>query len=75
MKSFTLAIGAFVGVLSIGTGTALAEDNRIDQIKERSEIMVCHAEALPWGAKDPTGNWVGTDIEAARHLTGIMGVD
>ena len=56
MKSFTLAIGAFVGVLSIGTGTALAE-------------------TLPWGAKDPTGNWVGTDIEAARHLTGIMGVD
>ena len=30
MKSFTLAIGALVGVLLIGTGTALAEDNRID---------------------------------------------
>lgn len=76
MKSFTLAIGAFVGVLLIGTGTALAEDNRIDMIKDRGEILVCHAEALPWGAKDPkTGDWVGTDIEAARHLAGIMGVE
>ena len=76
MKRMAIALFASIGLISIGIGSVYAADDRIQVIKDRGELMVCHAEALPWGAKDPkTGEWVGTDIEAARHLAGIMGVE
>ncbi len=74
-KVFT-KLGTVISLLIFGMGSALGADDRITMIKDRGELLVCHAEALPWGAKDPkTGEWVGTDIEAARHLAGIMGVE
>ena len=55
--------------------TIYSADNRIQQIKDNGVLRICHAEALPWGAKDPkTGKWIGTDIEAAKHLAKTMGV-
>ena len=76
MKRLIIALLSSVGIVCLGVGTAYSADDRIQVIKDRGELMVCHAEALPWGAKDPkTGNWVGTDIEAAKHLAGIMGVE
>ena len=75
MKKPATWLGVVAAIFVIGAGSAFSADNRIDAIKSRGELRVCHAEALPWGAKDPkTGNWVGTDIEAANHLAGIMGV-
>ena len=76
MRKFTLSLSALFALFLIGSGTVYSADDRISVIKDRGSILVCHAEALPWGAKDPmTGEWVGTDIEAARHLAGIMGVE
>ena len=75
-KKLVLQIGLISGLLAFGANSALAADDQISVIKDRGELLVCHAEALPWGAKDPkTGDWVGTDIEAAKHLAGVMGVD
>ena len=76
MRKITISLSALVCLFLIGSGTVYSADDRISVIKERGSILVCHAEALPWGAKDPkTNDWVGTDIEAARHLAGIMGVE
>ena len=76
MQIKSLAIKFVFTLITLGAASVYAQDGRIDAIKERGEIQVCHAEALPWGAKDPkTGEWVGTDIEAAKHLAGIMGVE
>jgi ABC-type amino acid transport substrate-binding protein len=70
MKS--TAIGA---VLLVFAANAWAADNRIQEILDAGVLRACHAEALPWGIKDPkTGDWVGTDIEAAKHLAETMGV-
>ena len=70
MKS--TAIGA---VLLVFAANAWAADNRIQEILDAGVLRACHAEALPWGIKDPkTGDWVGTDIEAAKHLAETMDV-
>ena len=76
MKKIAIKLGLIFSLFTLGVGSAFSADDQISVIKDRGELLVCHAEALPWGAKDPkTGNWVGTDIEAARHLAGIMGVE
>ena len=76
MKKLLTWLAAVTCMLAFVSGTAYSADDGIDVIKERGQLLVCHAEALPWGAKDPkTGDWVGTDIEAAKHLAGIMGVE
>ena len=76
MNKLLTWLTAVTCMLIFVAGTAYSADDRIGMIKERGELLVCHAEALPWGAKDPkTGDWVGTDIEAAKHLAGIMGVE
>jgi polar amino acid transport system substrate-binding protein len=55
--------------------TAIAADDKIQQILDRGTIRVCHAEAMPWGIKDPaSGDWIGTDINSAKHLAETMGV-
>ena len=73
MNKLLTWLTAVTCMLTFVAGTAYSADDRIDAIKERGQLLVCHAEALPWGAKDPkTGDWVGTDIEAAKHLAGIM---
>ncbi len=76
MKKLSIWLSFVLGLSIVGLSPAFAADDRISVIKDRGELLVCHAEALPWGAKDPkTNEWVGTDIEAARHLAGIMGVE
>ncbi len=76
MKKLTIWLSALLCASLIGVSSTYAADDRIQVIKERGQILVCHAEALPWGAKDPkTNEWVGTDIEAAKHLAGILGVE
>ena len=76
MKKLSIWLSFVLSLSIVGLSPALADDDRISVIKDRGELLVCHAEALPWGAKDPkTNEWVGTDIEAARHLAGIMGVE
>lgn len=76
MKKLSIWLSFVLGLSIVGLSPAFADDDRISVIKDRGELLVCHAEALPWGAKDPkTNEWVGTDIEAARHLAGIMGVE
>ena len=76
MNKLLIWLTVVASMLTFVAGTAYSADDRIDAIKERGQLLVCHAEALPWGAKDPkTGDWVGTDIEAAKHLAGIMGVE
>ncbi len=75
MKFVQLLISAFVSLLLL-SGLAYSADDMISAIKDRGTLRVCHAEALPWGAKDPkTNEWKGTDIEAAKHLSEIMGVN
>ncbi len=74
MKKFAILFSVLAFALT--TGTAFSADDKITAIKDSGQLRVCHAEALPWGAKDPkTNEWVGTDIEAAKHLAGIMGVE
>ena len=76
MKKLSIWLSFVLGLSILGLGSVFAADDRISVIKDRGELLVCHAEALPWGAKDPkTNEWVGTDIEAAKHLAGIMGVE
>ncbi len=76
MKKLSIWLSFVLGLSIVGLSPVFADDDRISVIKDRGELLVCHAEALPWGAKDPkTNEWVGTDIEAARHLAGIMGVE
>ena len=66
------AIGA---ALLAFAANAWAADNKLQEVLDAGVLRTCHAEALPWGIKDPmTGEWVGTDIEAAKHLAETMGV-
>ncbi|MVA96254.1 transporter substrate-binding domain-containing protein [Nitratireductor sp. CAU 1489] len=54
---------------------AFAADDKIQKIVDNGTLRVCHAEAAPWGVKDPaSGEWVGSDIRAAAHLAETMGV-
>lgn len=74
-----LLVAALATTIAIWAGSALADDHErdslIQEITERGVLRVCHAEALPWGIKDPkTGEWVGSDVEAANHLGETMGV-
>lgn len=62
-------------VVATFSQTAIAGDNKVKQIIDRGTLRACHAEAMPWGIKDPaSGKWVGTDINAAKHLAETMGV-
>ena len=71
---FKIIFSIFTVTLYFSTNFVFA-DNKIQEIKDRGTLKVCHAEALPWGAKDPkTDEWIGTDIEAAKHLAKTMGV-
>jgi len=75
MRPLIPLAGALLALVTVST-SAYAADDKIRQIKDRGTLRACHAEALPWGAKDPkTGDWIGTDIEAAKHLAETMGVD
>ncbi len=77
MKRLFFAILALATSLSVGTALADGHerDTLIQEITARGVLRVCHAEALPWGIKDPkTGEWVGSDVEAANHLGETMGV-
>lgn len=68
--TFLFSVPAFAGSSHDGS------NHMIDEIKERGMLRVCHAEALPWGMKDPKSNeWIGTDVEAAKHLAEVIGVD
>lgn len=74
-----LLFAVLAAATGLWAGSALADDherdNLIQEITERGVLRVCHAEALPWGIKDPkTGEWVGSDVEAANHLGETMGV-
>lgn len=74
MRFLNLYVGVFV-TLGLMIPTAYAADQKIKAIQDRGTLRTCHAEALPWGAKDPkTEEWVGTDIEAAKNLAETMGV-
>lgn len=67
------AIGAVL--LAFAANAWAADDNKVREIIDAGVLRACHAEAMPWGIKDPkTGKWVGTDIEAANHLAETMGV-
>ncbi|MDH3691174.1 MAG: ABC transporter substrate-binding protein [Gammaproteobacteria bacterium] len=77
-RLFGLLSGATLTLALISPATHAAEsaDSLIQAIKDRGALRACHAEALPWGAKDPkTEEWVGTDIEAAKHLAETIGVE
>lgn len=70
LLAFSLAAAAavFPGALS-------AEDSLVQEIRDRGVLKACHAEAYPWGMKDPaTNEWKGSDIEAAKSLADAMGV-
>lgn len=55
---------------------ATAQDDQIQEIKERGVLRACMAEALPWGYKDPkTGEWTGYNTDAGPHLAETLGVD
>ncbi len=75
MKMHTLkGIAVSLAVVCMAQ-TAWAADDKIQEIIDRGTLRTCHAEALPWGIKDPqSGEWKGTDIEAAKHLAETMGV-
>ena len=56
--------------------TAMAADDKLQEILDRGTLRTCHAEALPWALKDPaTEEWKGTDINAAKHLAETLGVE
>ena len=65
----------FIIFLTMFSFSLQAADDLLDRIKSSGTLKVCHAEALPWGAKDPkTNKWIGTDVEAAKHLAKTIGV-
>ncbi|MBT5415473.1 MAG: transporter substrate-binding domain-containing protein [Rhodospirillaceae bacterium] len=79
MKLRHILSAVLAATIGLSAGTALADDHEgdslIQEITERGVLRACHAEALPWGIKDPkTGEWVGSDVEAANHLAETMGV-
>ncbi len=75
MKLKLIAIGLLLAAIA-ASGVASAADNQVQRIRDRGVLKVCHAEAYPWGVKDPeTNQWKGSDIEAAKSLAEAMGVE
>jgi len=72
----TLIAAAAAATALIGATSAFADDDIIEKIVDSGTLRVCHAEAAPWGVKDPSsGEWKGSDVRAAAHLAETMGVD
>jgi ABC-type amino acid transport substrate-binding protein len=74
MKTTLIGLATGFAILALGQ-TAFAADSKLQEIRDRGTIRACHAEASPWGIKDPTsGKWVGSDIEAAINLAETLKV-
>ncbi len=55
---------------------ASAQDDLVQEIRDRGLLKTCHAEAFPWAMVNPENNeWEGTDIEAAKNLAETLGVE
>lgn len=75
MNTKFLVAGLFAVAMS-APGAAFAVDDQVQEIRDRGVLKACHAEAYPWGVKDPeTNQWQGSDIEAAKSLAEAMGVE
>ena len=75
MKCKLLVTGLLMAALW-APGIASAADDQVQEIRDRGVLKACHAEAYPWGVKDPeTNRWKGSDIEAAKSLAEAMGVE
>lgn len=75
MKYKTLILALMSVVLTI-PGIASAADDQVQEIRDRGVLKACHAEAFPWGVKNPeTSMWEGSDIEAAKSLAEALGVE
>jgi len=67
---------AAVALAALAAVSASAQDNLVEEIRDRGSLKTCHAEAFPWAVVNPENNeWEGTDIEAARNLAEALGVE
>ncbi|MBS0319349.1 MAG: transporter substrate-binding domain-containing protein [Proteobacteria bacterium] len=49
-------------------------DRRLDEIRERGELVVGTAPFVPWAFNDPKVGWLGFDVDVARQLAADLGV-
>ncbi len=49
-------------------------DRRLDEIRERGELVIGTAPFVPWSFNDPKVGWLGFDIDVARQLAADLGV-
>ncbi|MBC6436912.1 MAG: amino acid ABC transporter substrate-binding protein [Rhodobacteraceae bacterium] len=70
----TTPVAALVATLA--PLSVAAQDNLVEEIRDRGSLRTCHAEAFPWAVVNPENNqWEGTDIEATKNLAETLGVE
>lgn len=76
MKHFKTLLAATAALLFMQAADAHAQNDIMDRIKERGQLNVCFAEALPMNYKDPnTEEWAGYNVDAGKDLAESLGVD
>lgn len=75
MKKILAMITALVLVMSAWI-TVNAEEDRLSEILERGEMVIaCEGTYKPWNYEDEEGNLTGYDVEVAREICKILGVE
>lgn len=75
MKTSVL-LSMVAALLLAGMPAAQAQDDLIEEIKDRGVLRACFAEALPMNYKDPaTEEWAGYNVDAGTHLAESLGVE
>ena len=75
MKYLRVLLAVVIAIPLLGT-SAHAQDNKIQEMKDRNVLRMCMAEALPANIENPeTQQWEGYNVDMGNHLAEIIGVE
>lgn len=68
--------GTLLAAALLATATqAVAQDDKLEKIKEAGELRVCHADYKPSNFKDPiTNEWAGINVDIAQYIADALKV-